>query len=211
MASSAILEDIMVFQPCPNIASVTVTYLLTGLPVCNVFHVKAVTDGVAPDVSVIAETFVQWVAAQALPLMTTDVMLSSVVARDLTTDMSPVHEAVLTGEMRGSVSDSPLPANVAFVVTSRTALPGRSARGRTYLAGLPRQWVATSRTYTPAHAAEWIDAFESLRNGLLGLQYNLVVLSRQHAKVVLPQGVAYPITTFSTRDNRLDSQRRRLG
>lgn len=111
-------------------------------------------------------------------------------------------ETVITHSDAGGDAGDPLPASVAIVITLRTALRGRSHRGRVYQGPLTE---STNTAGNPAaasvagYAVQW-NYF--INTGLLATGVSLVVASY---KLATAENV-----TSCTVDGRWDTQRRRL-
>lgn len=111
----------------------------------------------------------------------------------------------------GGVGGGAAPNNVSFAISFRTALGGRSNRGRNYVPGIPLQAVS-GNTITSDFVDNYVQAYQALLvgGGVLPGDWTWVVVSRQTGGVVRPTGVTIPITTVLATDNIVDSQRRRL-
>lgn len=118
----------------------------------------------------------------------------------------------------GTAAGDTLPLSVACCVTLRTALAGKSFRGRVYLSGFAEgENDATGRITAAANnsAAAFITALNSAMNGN-GVP--LAVLSKPRDQVVIPEktrpantGQGNIITAAIVRDTKWESQRRRTG
>jgi len=117
---------------------------------------------------------------------------------------------IISHAFAGISGGDALPASMAIVVTLRTALRGRSYRGRNYVGGISDSSVEGVNLVKPAFRAECVDVFNDLIGGTIVTQGAWVVVSRFHDKVPLTTGVTTVVNTVLTVDNVLDSQRRRL-
>lgn len=200
----------MPFIPVPNTAQVELVYNWQGEICQNVIHY---------------EKSASWTAAQLLELcalvktayvaglhfrMSNQLSLIEIKATDLSTQTGP-SVTYTTGlpDVGAKVSAS-LPNNVAIVITKRTALRGRSFRGRIYHPGLTEGDV-TGNIVASGELASIIGNWTSLLTGNLSgpIPYDMVVVSRQNNGAILTTGVTTPITNLSS-DGSVDSQRRRL-
>lgn len=131
----------------------------------------------------------------------TSVTLANVGIRDVSAPNRPEFldaGAAVAGTAAGNLA----PLNTAICVTLRTALAGRSFRGRTYLSGLTTAAVSTGGLITgPVQAAAkaWVDAVDAAM-GANG--FPMAVISRT-------RNVANDVTLTQTRDALWDTQRRR--
>ena len=106
------------------------------------------------------------------------------------------------------VTTTATPAQLAQVISWRTALAGRSYRGRTYIGpvvlGALSGSTFSTTVVTAAQAAA--DALVANSNG--STDYQLVVLSRFSGGVERPNPIGTPITSALV-GNRVETQRRR--
>jgi hypothetical protein len=109
----------------------------------------------------------------------------------------------------GGTSGDTMPLNVAVVVTHRTATRGRSGRGRTYVAGLPRgAWITTGFSSTLISDVE--NYVEAIRAAIVAEGWEFVIRSAQQNGVVLNPAVARPVTEVTIRNAEPGTQRRRV-
>jgi hypothetical protein len=112
----------------------------------------------------------------------------------------------------GTGTADPLPTQLAGVVTLRTALAGKSYRGRVYIAGADEdQSDSTGRIDAAYNTA--IDAFiTGVAADMATEGITLAVLSRPRTAPPFPVawgGAVTPVTSITTRDTSWDTQRRR--
>lgn len=129
------------------------------------------------------------------------VELNRVEVRDLRTASQPVYIGLILVD--GASVVPPLPPQNAIVVTLRTALAGRSYRGRVYLPGASE--LASSATGSIESAAmtnanDFIDNI--ITETVSGQTWNLGVASPT-------LGLTTAVTNALVRDNVFDTQRRR--
>lgn len=129
------------------------------------------------------------------------ISLASVGLRDLNTANEP--EFVSTGApVAGSGSVELLPLNIAACATLRTSKAGPSYRGRFYMTGYTEGMSSAgmmAATVGPALVA-WLEQVQTAMD-TAGL--GLAVASRK-------LGVSNAVTAIQVRDNRWDTQRRRI-
>lgn len=122
--------------------------------------------------------------------------------RDLDQPNNPEFVGVPTTAYSGTSVAELLPLNVAACVTLRTAKAGASYRGRVYLSG----WTEGSSNQGVMSTTAVSDAtaiVDGMHEGLDASGFTMSVASR-----VL--GVSTPITSWVCRDQRWDTQRRRI-
>jgi hypothetical protein len=120
-------------------------------------------------------------------------------------------EFTLSEPLPGMAESTALPANVAVVLTKRTGFTGRSARGRCYFWGVPSESMLDERHFTETWVGYYQDAGDALLAAIVGAGWSPVVISYVTGGVPRVSGVSKIITQVQIRDNRYDTQRRRLG
>lgn len=199
----------MAFIPVPNVLQVELIYLWAGQVVETVLHYQP--DGAisVPEMSGLAANMVTWYDVQMQPLHHTSIQLTQVKVTDLSTDSAPVINYTTGLPLVGTVGADGLPNNVALVITKRTAMRGRSYRGRIYHPGLAESQCAGNQV-AGATVTSLLAAYNLLLTQTVSAEtYHMVVVSRQHNNAVLDEGVATLVASLDT-DGFVDSQRRRL-
>jgi hypothetical protein len=134
--------------------------------------------------------------------LSSEVTFTKMVARAEDDPVGPeiIQSISVTGSNSGS---QPLPAQVAAVVTLRTAKRGRSFRGRIYAFGFTEATNQADATIEAIVAQNLTDRLEGLNAGLQAeaVSATIVVASRKLASVE-------PVVTFDT-NTAWDTQRRR--
>lgn len=134
-------------------------------------------------------------------LMATTTSLDGVGLRDIRV-ANQVEFISTAAAVSGTGGGNPLPNEVAAAITLRTALAGKSFRGRTYFSGaVVGETTSAGRIAAAFNTA--LEAFMTNVQGDLGASgITLAVLSRK-----LRQGNV--VTALQARDTQWDSQRRR--
>lgn len=127
---------------------------------------------------------------------------------DMRTDSGPVVEYV-AGLWAGTGTGDPLPLNLAFVVTLRTALRGRSYRGRLYFTGY-NEASMDAAGWLPAVVVDTMAQLEDIIAEADGLGWVPVVRSTQHNGVPLTTATTQEIIERASRGIIPGTQRRRL-
>lgn len=150
-------------------------------------------------------------------LLGTGVSLQSVAIRSLNAPNQAEFVSNVAPAAGAGVGDL-LPLSAAACITVRTALAGKSFRGRMYITGFTEaQNDATGRILTAANSAS-----QSFVNGLaVNLASNglaFAVLSFARDSITIPEktipgkaGFATAATAFIARNNKWESQRKRTG
>jgi hypothetical protein len=137
----------------------------------------------------------------------TSVSLSSVGIRDIRTPNQP--EYVDTGAaVVGTGTGDLLPLQTALCITLRTALAGRSYRGRVYLFGYAESVNdANGRIVSSATSVSFVTAIKS---ALASSSLDLGIISRPAPTLPIPRaGGVTAVTSIVARDTIWDTQRRR--
>ena len=199
----------MAFQPAPNVAEFLINQRLFGEQVQNTLYAIRNPDWDAASLSNAVAAVASWFEDSIMPLRSTDLSLVGVDARALTTENAPFVSFPISPTVQGGVLSASASGSIAWVISFRTGLTGRSARGRNYCAGIAEADTAQNLVSEP-FATGTVAAYELLPSifGQFGAIH--VVLSRQAAKVIRPAAFAFAITAYVAVDRNVDSQRRRL-
>jgi hypothetical protein len=200
----------MPFQPAPGVAKVTLTFNQGDQIAQNIFHVKTTEEWGAEFLENLVGVFYTWYQNNLQATQSVDVTLTTIEARDLTTEFAGYNSMTLTTDNTGAIANPVLPYNSTAAVKWTTGLTGRSTRGRTYHVGLSES-SATGGELTSAARVALLDAYEQLIEDVstAEIAWSLAVLSRVQDGVPLANAIAYDILDVAC-DFALDSQRRRL-
>jgi len=145
-------------------------------------------------------------------LMATTTSLIAVGIRDLRTANQAEFVSVAAA-VPGTGSGNPLPNEVAAVVTLRTALAGRSFRGRAYFSGAIVGENSAAGAIVSGFNTALVTFMTNVQTDMATEGITLAVLSRPRPiSVAEPAGYAgaiTPVTAIVTRDTQWDTQRRR--
>jgi hypothetical protein len=205
----------------PNGTLVVVTYANLERVWHNTFH--AINQAAGPLNPAIAETIFSGIKAQAgttgwLAHMAAGADITGVHMKDLRAANNPILFST-SASVAGTAPDAAISLATAFVVTLLTASSGRAFRGRAYLAGLTIGALANSThaavAVGPAAIAyvQGIQTVLSTNNLQLGIAQRALQAGTDIHDNPLPARPAamVPVTGFANTNNRIDSQRRRLG
>lgn len=152
-----------------------------------------------------------------LALLAPTVVFETLTIRDISGPNRAEFTAAGTPVSGGGIGDA-LPLSVAAVVTVRTALAGKSFRGRTYFSGFTEGQNDATGRQLPAVNTAIVGAMTSINSILAGHSLTVAVLSRPRDAKTIPaktiaaktgQGTA--VSTFIARNTKWESQRRRTG
>ena len=201
----------MPFQPATEIAEVEIRMVLQGVPVENVLHFVSLT-GFPYDAGTIQNlaqsALANW-TTHVLPVQSTALSLNSVLAKDLSAEIAPMFEAFPLVPVTGSLTGPALPNQSALVLTKRSGLTGRSARGRLYHCGFTEDQIG-GNFVLDAYADAVNNAYADFVQAMGDDDHQMVILSRWQDGVLRPDGQAFNMISIGLRNNRVDSQRRRM-
>lgn len=200
----------MAFQSAPDCAEAVISALLGGSLINNVlnFHKPGGYD--EDDLQALADVVDSHVGSDWLPALSTGYGYLGTLVRGL---QDPIDLSALANAEAGvgGVASASVPANACLVVTHRTGHTGRSARGRTYISGLPVSKLGSATVFTSDVKTTWESIFEALRTAAVAEGWLFVVLSRQTSGSVRTFAEPFTITESEVRDTTIDSQRGRTG
>lgn len=196
------------YIPVPNTAKVDLIFDTNGGVAMNSFYFEKGSALTEADLTAIATAAEDAWEADIAPGVAEAITLNRTVVTDLTTDSSG--QVVNPGGISGSNSGGSLPDNVTIAVSLRSALRGRSFRGRVFHVGLPASDV-DGDSISDAHAAEFVTAYQAFKDDVEAAVsgITMVVVSLCHDNTWRTTGVTTPITSIQV-DTKLDSQRLRL-
>jgi hypothetical protein len=197
------------FIPAIHTVKMAVISYLASQRIVNVFHSHF--EDAAPDAASAADAADVLAAAwdtNLMPVFSNQISFSHVEWVILDTQTAP---AGRTGEAGtpGSINHPSIAANAALVITARTALRGRSYRGRTFVAGIPNNFLSNAVTVDSTYANDLVAGFQLLQDAMTTIASPLSVVSYQHDGRKTTPAHVETITHFTT-DYFIDSQRRRL-
>lgn len=201
----------------PSAVQVRLHWTLNGVDCFNVLG-GSVAGGFAASQAIAntigAAILGRFTSSGLAALCATTTSLISVGLRDIRTANQPEFVSVAAA-VPGTGAGNPLPNQLAAVVTLRTALAGRSFRGRAYFGG----FIAGENTAAGAILAALNTALvafvTNMQTDLAASAITLGVISRPFAGAAGPPvrparlGSVTPVTGIVTRDTKWDTQRRR--
>jgi hypothetical protein len=205
----------------PGVVEVILPWQLpNGKVAHNVLHVDNPTS-LNIDVP-LCDTVFAAIAADArtttyLGDISTVVQLNGVEMRDLNTALSPLFVSTAAA-IPGTQAAHPIPETAALVVTLKTAVAGRSGRGRAYLTGIAVSGVDASGHADAGTTADAEAFMQGVSDALFASSLFLCVAHRAHAAYTSPNtGNLIPasgassagVVSIKVEDNVFDSQRRR--
>lgn len=202
-------KNAMPFIPVPNTVMVETRMLWASQNVENTLYFAFASAPSVAQMTVLVNAVESWWVAFYAPLASDQVTLREVAATDLTSQTGPSVAFPAIGSPAGELTSPSLPNNCTLAVSFRTALRGRSYRGRNYFCGLTELQVANN-IVDATNITNLQDCYEAIFpiQGTANCQW--VVVSRHHDNAPRTTGVATPIISVTITDNVIDSQRGRL-
>jgi len=125
----------MPFTPIPSAVQVETRFTYFNQQIENVWAVQMTDPDVAGMLAVAA--IFQDSMFPYLDVASFDITLREIFLKNLADENGPEATLTITPGQTGGVATAGEPGNVAFCVSLRSALAGRSFRGRKYFAGIP--------------------------------------------------------------------------
>jgi hypothetical protein len=206
----------MPFVPVANTALVEMRYTVDLQEEENTLYFEKATALVEDDLTNLGEAIITWWEDNYSPLVWTGVLFREAVVTDLTSASASQVTSIPPSPLAGSIALPPLPNNNSLTVSFRTALRGRSFRGRNYIVGIVQDQLAGANILSDATVTAWQDGYNALKAMAADLGLQWVVVSRfsgvdgDGKPIPRVAGVTTPVTTAIVVDNVVDSQRRRL-
>lgn len=206
----------MPFVPVENVAELELRMTQDGQKVENTLYFLAESGWDAGGLEALCEAALDWWNTFYAPNANPIVTLREVVATDLTTETSGQFVLPAVGAIGGNTG-APLPNHVTFAIGFKTAMRGRSFRGRNYVIGLNEDDRNGPNDLDVEVVEAWRSAYDQILTADgLGGTYTWVVVSRfsgvdtDGKPIPREAGVATPVASVVASDNIIDSQRRRL-
>lgn len=201
----------MAFIPVPNVAQLNLGYITdTGDLWSNGLHFLRTSGWATASLQTLCEAVEDaWIELLA-PLVGTNGNLQRVSARDLTSASAPYYEINYGTPLAGTRSAAAVALHTSMSVTFRTALRGRSYRGRIYHYGLGNTDRQDEKSWQAAVAVTVGNAYDGLADILeAAATCEHVVASRYAGNAPRITGVSTPVTTVVGR-LQIATQRRRV-
>ena len=200
----------MGFVPVPNVVQTNVRYTYFGEQCENTLYWETGTATTPAIVGGIAAVLLNQWGTVVMPLLSQDLTLREVYAFGLDSASAPSATATPGGgPIAGGVANPGLPGNVALCVSFRTALRGRSFRGRIYLPGITEGMVV-GNLIAEATATRIVNAVNTVALEVEDSWAPHCVVSRYENNAPRTTGISTLVTSYGVSDLSVDSMRRRL-
>lgn len=204
----------MGFQSVPSVAEVRVHYEINNFPMMNTYHAELTGGYDTVDLEVLAARID---ALAVPPLLALQSLHCNYVRTDVLglEDENDIKVTDNTNTGAGGIFNFAIPRNNAFVVTRRSGLTGRSARGRVFVCGLPdntlqQSEVGNSQIFS-SKADEFLDEVDNFRIVIdASGSWEAVIVSRWNNKIKRNFGITFNWTNSTYQSLKVGSRRERL-
>lgn len=205
----------MPFIPVANTALAELRFTQNGQQVENTLWFENASDPDVTALQALDAALFDWWVANLQPIQSSNLQLREITVTSMTTASSATDTFVPPTAEFGASTANVVPGNVTMSISFRTALRGRSFRGRNYALGLTEDQIAGNQFVTGLTAL-WQAAYDALIVAAATAGWTWVVVSRFSGvdgdghPVPRSAGVTTPVTSVVVVDDNVDSQRRRL-
>jgi hypothetical protein len=199
------------FIPIADTVRTSLVYLMEGQYLVNTLHFKFATQPTTTDMTNLNTALQTWYSSAWKIVLSGYLGITQINTVGLWAANAPgVLYSYATPEL-GSVTGLPFPNDITWCASIRTALRGRSFRGRLYVPGiaLSRQNSSAPNTTTSTIAGFFTTALSYLLTPANIANFVWVIASRYANKLPRVAGITTPVTAI-TGDLTFDNQRRRL-
>jgi hypothetical protein len=197
------------FIPFLDMAEVVLMATCGGIQVVNTFNMQFTGSITNSDLANLYTAFDTWWQSNMRGGIGDDYHLDNIKVTDMTTVTGAVVQAPPTANPTGAVSGTVAPNNAAMVITSYTALRGRSYHGRNYWPAIPSGSLLTATQLTGAAVAANQAAYNALVTLVNAQNFFPVVASRYNNSTRRTVGVATAITSYVAK-SLIGTQRGRM-
>jgi len=206
----------MPFVPVENTALVEVRMSLAEQKVENTLWVLNDEPWDGGSLEELCSEIVTWWGTSYASITTDQVLLREVVATDQTS-LTSATASVSGDSAPGEHIGGTLPGNCSLAVSFRTAMRGRSFRGRNFVVGIPLEEMSSTNQVQTEYQSAVKDAYDAFATAITTASWTWVVASRFSGvdpdtgkPIPREAGVATLVTNTVVVDGVVDSQRRRL-
>lgn len=129
------VKNAMPFIPVPDTAEVVISYSDVGELAQNTLYFTQAGGWTTGALLTLAEAIDGWVEGSLLPLLSSSLALTTIVATDIENEFGA--QAGVSSTAVGGVGTEQAPNAIAACISFRTGTRGRSFRGRNYIPGIP--------------------------------------------------------------------------
>lgn len=202
----------MAFQSVPDTAQIDIVFTQNSVVMQNSFYAHHPGGYSLANLEALAADIDQAVPVTWLPRMTAECTYLRTDVRGLNSENDLVaSDNTNTGP--GDDATGPLPNNVTFSIKKMSGLTGRSARGRTYWIGIPKDkpTLADENLLDATYAGLIVSAVDSIRTNINGVgTWEAVLVSRFLNGAKRAFGVTFPWVATTSVNTIIDTMRGRL-
>lgn len=202
----------MAFQRVTDTAEIDIIYSMNGATVQNVFYAALVGGYTLANLDVLAAAVDAQVQGTWKALQPIDAVYIRTEVRGLAAENDLV-TSNNTNTGPGVDASAAIPNNVTLAVKKTSGFTGRSARGRTYWIGIPRDKLtnANENLLIASYVDFIVAAVDSIRTAIIGAAlWTPVLVSRFAEGVQRDEGLLFPWAGSVAVDNQVDTLRGRL-
>lgn len=201
----------MAFIPALNVAMCSLRYTVSGQQAENTLYFEFASDPDEAALQDISGYLVTWRDTYLKEIQGLHCLFREVYAVSMTTGFSPTFTNVVSPEVAGTYTGTPLPNNVTLAISFRTSGRGKSSRGRNYALGLTESSLSSTlgQSVQTTYAADLVAAYNALFVGL-PTDWTWVIISRSVNGAPRANALITPVQSVILTDLTIDSQRRRL-
>ena len=201
----------MAFIPVANTVEVEAVFELDGQIVENTISYWKPGGVSLSDINDLLAAVNAAITTNLMPLLHNSIQLVRLIGTLLdAADSVGAVLSVIPAVPGGNAGSTSLPSNVAFAVQFKTALSGRSHRGRNYVPGIPATARSAPNTISSTYRDSLLTAYIAIGAAGADAGFQHVVVSRFADHAPRTTGIVTPITSYASADLTVDSQRRRL-
>lgn len=206
----------MPFVPVANTALAEIRMQANAQQVENTLWFEFLSPPDEDALGTLCNQLFTWWTTHYAPLVSSVVQLREITATSMDTDSSPIAAFTPATLTLGGAAANIAPNNVTLSVSFRTALRGRSFRGRNYIIGLTEDQIAGNQVIAGVTTL-WQAAYAELLESASTPDSVWVIASRfsgiggtPPAPLPRAAGITTPVTSVVVVDDNIDSARRRL-
>lgn len=202
----------MAFIPVPKTVKCAVIASLFGQTIANTLYFAFPDDPLASEVLQLAASVGEWAVGALCPVLSEDYVYKRTEATDISAEGMPAYTNTIGADTTGAIASVSAPGGTCLAVSFRSALGGRSYRGRNYVSGIPLAALEGNQLAS-AYVTGYVEAYEALVPDYVFDDLPAavhVIASRYHLGAPRVAGVTTPVLTYLATNADIDSQRRRL-
>lgn len=200
----------MAFQAVPDTAEAVMVFLGDGGIMTNTHYAKFFGMYDLDDLQDLANVYDEFAADDLVPQLANDVQYLRTEVRGLSA-INDLTAQQAAGTGLGLQSSSMYPSNVSWAIKRLSGFTGRSARGRVYVPGIPRNNTQSAGdSLNLSYAGDLRAAFRTIKDHMAPFNWTEVIVSRWENGAKRLFGITFNIEDWDYTDLIIDSRRDRL-